>query len=269
MEKDKNITDSILIIDDNEDILEFLAQVLGEHYTLHLALNGEIAQNILSKEIISLVISDIMMPDIDGFELCRILKENVDYCHIPIILLTSKNTFSAQIEGLEVGADAYIQKPFSPHLLRHQIANLLKNRLKIKDHFASSPFEDVRVMAHSKTDENFLKRLDEYIRKNLKEPNMDIDKLSNHMNMSRPTFYRKIKSLSSLSPKELIDITRLKKASKLIAQNEFTLFEITRMVGYSSQSLFTRNFQKYFKVTPVEYINTLRGKSPADELRAF
>jgi len=263
------MTDSILIIDDNEDILEFLNEVLADQYTLHLAPDGETALNILSAEVISLVISDIMMPGIDGFELCRVLKANVDYCHIPIILLTSKNTYSAHIEGLEVGADAYIQKPFSPHLLQHQIANLLKNRLKIKDHFASSPFEDVRVMAHSKTDEAFLKRLDEYIRKNLRDGNMDIDKLSDHMNMSRPTFYRKIKSLSSLSPKELIDLTRLKKAAKLIAQNEFTLFEIAKTVGYSSQSIFTRNFQKYFKVTPVEYIHTLQRKSPADELKAF
>jgi response regulator RpfG family c-di-GMP phosphodiesterase len=259
------MTDSILIIDDNEDILEFLSEVLADSYILHLALNGEIAQNILSAEVISLVISDIMMPGIDGFELCRLLKSNVDYCHIPIILLTSKNTYSAHIEGLEVGADAYLQKPFSPELLRLQIANLLKNRLKIKDHFASSPFEDVRVMAHSKTDENFLKRLDEYIRKNLKDPNMDIDKLSDHMNMSRPTFYRKVKSLSSLSPKELIDLTRLKKAAKLIAQNEFTLFEIAKAVGYSSQSLFTRNFQKYFKVTPLEYTSSLPRKLPNDE----
>ncbi|MCX2481330.1 response regulator [Pedobacter sp. MC2016-15] len=263
------MTDSILIIDDNEDILEFLTEVLADHYTLHLAADGEQALSILSAEVISLVISDIMMPGIDGFELCRQLKSNVDYCHIPIILLTSKNTYNAHIEGLEVGADAYIQKPFSPHLLQHQIANLLKNRLKIKDHFASSPFEDVRVMAHSKTDEAFLKRLDEYIRKNLRDGNMDIDKLSDHMNMSRPTFYRKVKSLSSLSPKELIDLTRLKKAAKLIAQNEFTLFEIAKTVGYSSQSLFTRNFQKYFKVTPVEYIQTLRNKSSRDELKAF
>jgi len=261
------MTDSILIIDDNEDILDFLADVLGEDYHLHLALNGEIALNVLSTEIVSLVISDIMMPGIDGFELCRTLKANVDYCHIPIILLTSKNTYSAHIEGLEVGADAYIQKPFSPHLLQHQIANLLKNRVKIKDHIANSPFEDVRVMAPSKPDEAFLKRLDEYIRQNLKDPNMDIDKLSDYMNMSRPTFYRKIKTLSSLSPKELIDLTRLKMATKLIAQNQFTLFEITRMVGYSSQSLFTRNFQKYYKVTPIEYINMLRSKSPANELR--
>lgn len=251
------MTESILIIDDNEDILEFLSVVLGDSYQLHLALNGEIAQNILDKEIIHLIISDIMMPGIDGFELCRLIKSNVEYCHIPIILLTSKNTYKAHIEGLEVGADAYIQKPFSSELLQVQIANLLKNRRKIKDHFASSPFEDVRVMAHSKTDEAFLKKLDEYIRTNIKDPNIDIDMLAEHMFMSRTTLYRKIKSLSSLSPKELIDITRLKKAANLIARNEFSFYEISKMIGYSSQSLFSRNFQKYFKMSPNEYFDSL------------
>ena len=251
------MTESILIIDDNEDILEFLSQVLGDTYTLHLAANGEIAQNILDNETVHLIVSDIMMPGIDGFDLCRLIKSKVEYCHIPIILLTAKNTHKAHIEGLEVGADAYIQKPFSPELLQVQIANLLKNRLKIKEHFASSPFEDVRVMAHSKTDEAFLKKLDDYIRGNIKDPNIDIDDLAEHMFMSRTTFYRKIKSLSSLSPKELIDITRLKTAAGLIAQNEFSLFQISKMVGYSSQSLFSRNFQKYFKVSPIEYLNSL------------
>ncbi|MGN7787734.1 response regulator transcription factor [Niabella sp. 22666] len=251
------MTESILIVDDNEDILEFLSQVLGDTYTLHLAANGEIAQNILDNETVHLIISDIMMPGIDGFDLCRLIKSKVEYCHIPIILLTAKNTHKAHIEGLEVGADAYIQKPFSPELLQVQIANLLKNRLKIKEHFASSPFEDVRVMAHSKTDEAFLKKLDDYIRTNIKDPNIDIDDLAEHMFMSRTTFYRKIKSLSSLSPKELIDITRLKTAAGLIAQNEFSLFQISKMVGYSSQSLFSRNFQKYFKVSPIEYLNSL------------
>jgi DNA-binding response OmpR family regulator len=254
------MTDSILIIDDNEDILEFLSVVLGDTYKLHLAPNGEIAQTILDSEVINLIISDIMMPGIDGFELCRRIKSNVEYCHIPIILLTSKNTYAAHIEGLEVGADAYIQKPFSSELLQVQIANLLKNRRKIKDHFASSPFDDVGVMAHSKTDEAFLKKLDEYIRDNIKDPNIDIDMLAEHMYMSRTTFYRKIKSLSSLSPKELIDITRLKKAAGLIAENEFSLFEISKKVGYSSQSLFSRNFQKYFKMSPVEYFNSLPRK---------
>lgn len=251
------MTDSILIIDDNEDILDFLSIVLGENYKILLAPDGEVAQGILDTEVVNLIISDIMMPGIDGFELCRLIKSNVEYCHIPIILLTSKNTYQAHIEGLEVGADAYVQKPFSQELLLVQISNLLKNRLKIKEHFASSPFEDVRVMAHSKTDEAFLKKLDEYIRDNIKDPNIDVDKLAEHMFMSRTTFYRKIKSLSSLSPKELIDITRLKKAAGLIAENEFSLYEISKMVGYSSQSLFTRNFQRYFKMNPLEYSNSL------------
>ena len=108
------MSDSILIIDDNEDILEFLSEVLEDTYKLHLAPNGEVAQRILDSEIVDLIISDIMMPGIDGFELCRLVKSNVEYCHIPVVLLTAKNTYKAHIEGLEVGADLYIKKPFSP-----------------------------------------------------------------------------------------------------------------------------------------------------------
>lgn len=248
---------SLLIIDDNKEILELLSEIFADTYTIHTAESGELAQIILDNEIIHLIISDVMMPEIDGFELCKLLKSNVNYCHIPIILLTSKNTFNAQIEGLENGADAYIQKPFSQLLLQTQVANLLQNRLKINDHFASSPFEDVRVMAHSKTDEIFLKKLDDYIRKNMKDPDLDVDQLAYHMNMSRPTFYRKIKSLSALAPKELIDVTRLKKAASLIAENQFSLYEIGNMVGYRSQSVFTKSFQRYFKLSPRDYFNSL------------
>jgi len=251
----------ILIVDDNEEILDFLAQVLGDAYSLYSAIDGENARNILDVEIIDLVISDIMMPGIDGFELCRLIKSNVDYCHIPVVLLTAKNSYDAHIEGLEVGADLYIQKPFSPELLLLQVANLLGNRLKIKMHFASSPFEDVRVMAYSKTDEAFLKKLDTYIRKHLDDTALSIDQLADHMNMSRPTFYRKIKSISDLTPKELIDVTRLKKATKLIAQNEFTMSEISKIVGYSSQSLFNKNFQRYFNISPQSYRNSLEKES--------
>ncbi|MBS1565886.1 MAG: response regulator [Bacteroidetes bacterium] len=251
------MNDSILMVDDNEDMLEFLAEFLSPAYTLHPAKNGAEALAILEEQLVSLIISDIMMPGIDGLQLCHTIKSRVEYCHIPVILLTARNTYKSHIEGLEVGADAYIQKPFSPELLQIQIANLLKNRLKIKEHFASSPFADVRVMAHSKTDDQFLKKLDEYIRRQIRDPKMDIDKLAAHMNMSRPTLYRKIKSLSSLSPKELIDITRLKRAAELIGRNEHTLAEITTMVGYSSQSVFGKNFQKHFNLTPKEYFNSL------------
>ena len=259
------MTESILIIDDNTDILELLSDILSDNYKVLTAESGELAEEILNTEMVHLIISDVMMPGIDGFELCKNIKSDVNYCHIPVILLTSKNTFKSQIEGLENGADAYIQKPFSELLLTTQIANLLKNRSKIKDHFASSPFEDVRVMAHSKTDEAFLRKLDQYISENMTASHLDIDQLAYHMNMSRPTFYRKIKSLSALTPKELIDITRLKKAASLIAENQFSLYEIANKVGYSSQSIFTRNFQRHFNLSPQEYMKTLIDKMESND----
>ncbi|WP_207532106.1 response regulator transcription factor [Desertivirga arenae] len=253
--------DSILIIDDNEDILDFLSQVLGEVYKLHLAINGEVAQEILQNNMVNLIISDIMMPGIDGFQLCKLIKSRVEYCHIPIILLTAKNTYQAHIEGLEVGADAYIQKPFAPEFLRLQVANLLKNRMKVKEHFSVDPINDRRELAYSKMDEQFLQKLEDYIHVNMRDPDIDINKLADHMNMSRPTFYRKISSLSNLSPKALINVIRLQKAADLIAQNEFTLFEIAKKVGFRSQSVFGKNFQKHFKLSPMEYLNDLKKKA--------
>jgi DNA-binding response OmpR family regulator len=224
---------------------------------VHTAGSAELARLLLDQEIIHLIVSDVMMPGMNGFQLCRAIKSDIAYCHIPIILLTSMNGVRAHIEGLENGADAYIGKPFSEDLLKMQVASLLLNRTKIKDHFASSPFEDMPVMAHSKADEAFLNKLDDYIKKNIKNQNLDMLSLADHMCMSRPTFYRKVKAISSLTPKELIDITRLKKAAGLILENRYSLYEIGAMVGYSSQSLFSRNFQKYFKMSAMKYMESL------------
>jgi len=251
------MNNSILVIDDHLDLLALLEDILSCDYTVHLAQNAEKAKIMLDQQVVHLIISDVMMPGMDGFELCRMIKSNVAYCHIPIILLTSMNGTRAHIQGLENGADAYVPKPFSEELLKMQVSSLLLNRSKIKDHLASAPFEDVRVMAHSKSDEIFLKKLDEFIRKNIRNPNLDMHMLAEHMFMSRPTFYRKVKAISSLTPKELIDITRLKKAAAFISENRYTLQEISGLVGYSSQSLFCRNFQKYFKMSALEYIDTL------------
>jgi DNA-binding response OmpR family regulator len=137
----------LLLIDDNEEILEFIEHELNEKYTVVKALNGQDALNVLKEEVVQLVICDIMMPVMDGFELCKIIKTNFDYSHIPVILLTAKNTLQSKIEGLEVGADAYIEKPFSPEYLQVQIANLLANRSKIKEYFASSPLVHIKSIA--------------------------------------------------------------------------------------------------------------------------
>src|SRR6187399_548751 len=157
----------ILLVDDNEDILGFLSNDLCDKYQVFTAFNGKEALDILNKEIVHLIISDIMMPVMDGFRLCREIKTNVDHSHIPVILLTAKNTLQSKIEGLEYGADAYIEKPFSPEYLHVQIANLLINRNKIKEHFANSPLAHIKSMAYSKADEEFLEELNNMIYTNI------------------------------------------------------------------------------------------------------
>ncbi|RYF85101.1 MAG: response regulator, partial [Chitinophagaceae bacterium] len=144
---------TILIVDDNEEILDFLEEELSEKYELLKAINGHDALTMLDHEAVHLVISDVMMPEMDGFELCRKIKSTVEFSHIPIILLTAKNTLQSKIEGLELGADAYIEKPFSPAHLQAQIANLIMNRTKIKEHFANTPLVHIKTMAYTKADE--------------------------------------------------------------------------------------------------------------------
>jgi DNA-binding response OmpR family regulator len=244
----------LLLVDDNEEILEFLEHELTEKYTVIKSLNGQEALQVLTENAVQLVICDIMMPVMDGFELCKIVKTNFDYSHIPVILLTAKNTLQSKIEGLELGADAYIEKPFSPEYLQVQIANLLANRNKIKQYFASSPLVHIKSMAYSKADELFLEKINESIFKNLEDTELDVEKLAKLMNMSKPTLYRKIKSLSDLSPNELINITRLKKAAELLVEGNHKIYEVADMVGYASQTNFGRNFLKQFGMTPSDYL---------------
>lgn len=245
----------ILLVDDNEEILEFLEHELNEKYGILKALNGQEALGLLEKEAVQLVISDIMMPVMDGFALCKKIKLDFDHSHIPVILLTAKNTLQSKIEGLELGADAYIEKPFSPQYLQVQIANLLSNRNKIKEYFASSPLVHIKSMAYSKADELFLEKINETILANLGDTELDVEKLAGMMNMSKPTLYRKIKSLSDLSPNEIINITRLKKAAELLADGNLKIYEVSNMVGYASQTHFGRNFLKQFGMTPSDYQN--------------
>ncbi len=244
---------TLLLVDDNEDILEFLTDELSEKYTLLTALNGEQALRILKEEAVNLVISDVTMPVMDGFAFCRHIKSNTDYSHVPVILLTAKNTLQSKIDGLELGADAYIEKPFAMEYLLAQIVSLLANRAKIKEYFAHSPLVHIKSMAHTKSDEAFLDKINEFICQHLDEQDLDVDKLARQMNMSRPTLFRKIKSIADLTPSELVNITRLKKAAELLAEGDYKVYEVSDMVGFSSQTAFGRSFLKQFGMTPTEY----------------
>ncbi|MGE9314225.1 response regulator [Niabella sp. CJ426] len=247
------MTEDILIIDDEPDVLDFLSMVLGYSYGVHQASDARLAQNFLETKMIHLIISDIMMPEMDGYELCRFIKSSVEYCHIPVILLTSRNTHATHIDSLQVGADAYIRKPFSVELLLLQVKNLLKNRQKIREHLASTPFTKIQVLSISKKDDLFQKRLKKYVDQHIENPEIDLDDIAEHLCMSRTTLYRKITDLLSLKPKEFVDFTRLKRATELMIDNTVSLEEIPRRVGYSSEQLFNRSFEKYFNMSASEY----------------
>jgi len=243
----------ILLVDDNPEILDFISDDLSENYIVHTALNAQEAFDIIEMEPIQLIISDVMMPGIDGFELCKKIKTNFDHSHIPIVLLTAKHNLQSKIEGLEVGADAFIEKPFSPEHLQVQVANLLINRNKIKEHFASSPMAQIKSMAYSKNDETFLDKLNAVINRNVQDPELNVEQIAGMMNVSTSTLFRKIKVISNLSVHELINITRLKAAAKLLEKGDYKVYEVASMVGYSSQTHFGRNFLKQFGATPSEF----------------
>lgn len=244
---------TILLIDDNPELLEVLTDELSEIYNIVTASNGKEALDKLNKNDVNVIICDVMMPVMDGFEFCSIVKSNMEYSHFPVILLTARNTLQSKIQGLDFGADAYIEKPFSVEHLMAQIANLISNRNKLSSYFANSPLVHIKSMAQNKSDEIFLEKINEIIMNNLDDHFLDIEKLTNLMNTSRTSLFRKIKSISDLTPNQLINITRLKKAAQLLAETNYKIFEIAYMLGYSSQTSFGRSFYKQFGMTPTHY----------------
>lgn len=251
----------ILLVEDNHELSDFIKSELSEKYQVTTAVNGKEALEIVMSKNISIIISDIMMPIMDGITLCSKIKATTETKHIPVILLTAKNSLNAKITGLESGADAYVSKPFSIDYLNAQIDNLLANRKSILELYSNSPLAHLKQVELSKIDANFIEKLDKIVKENLSNTQLDIDFLANKLNMSRSTLYRKIKSTSNMSPNELINISRLKKAAVLLKTTNLRVYEISEKVGYTSQVSFGRNFLKYFKVTPTVYIQQAKDKS--------
>jgi len=249
----------ILIVDDNMEILDFLEDDLNDEFNIVKASHGLQALEISDRSILDLIICDVMMPDIDGFEVCKTIKSTTKNAHIPIILLTAKNSINAKIEGLQIGADVYLEKPFSRDHLRAQIHSLLLNRNRIKEFFISSPFVHVNAANLHKSDEVFLEKVYSVIEENLTDSRLDVEKLADLMNISRPTLYRKIKCISDISPNELINMARLKKATELLLLHDYKIFEVSYLVGFSSHTHFGRIFQKYYNMSPSEYVQCVNS----------
>jgi signal transduction histidine kinase/DNA-binding response OmpR family regulator len=246
---------TVLVVEDNPDMRAFVVRQLSKEYAVLSAVNGAEALKMLDGNYVNLVVSDVVMPVMDGFVLCKTIKSDLNYSHIPVILLTAKTNIQSKIEGMELGADAYIEKPFSVEYLQACASNLIQNREKLRRTFAQSPFVAANTMALTKADEDFIKRLNEVILANLNNPEFSMDDIADSLNMSRSNFYRKIKGVLDLSPNEYLRLERLKKAAQLLKEGEGRVTEICYMVGFNSPSYFAKCFQKQFGVLPKDFVD--------------
>ncbi|MDD3036887.1 hybrid sensor histidine kinase/response regulator transcription factor [Bacteroides sp.] len=244
---------SILVVEDNIDMQTFITRQLSSWYNVVTAKNGIEALEVLKHEEIKLVISDVMMPEMDGLKLCNRLKEDVNYSHIPIILLTAKVSLQAKIDGLKSGADAYIEKPFSLELLKTSIDNLLESRKRLYAASANSPFIPTNSAGMTEADQKFLQTLSQTIEANMQDPEFDLDKMAEWMNMSRSSMNRKIKGILNMTPNDYIRLERLKKAALLLKKGEYRINEVCYMVGFNTPSYFAKCFQKQFGTLPKDF----------------
>lgn len=244
----------ILVVEDNPDMLAFIRKQLTTEYSVLTVMNGIEALAVLDNHYVNLVVSDVMMPQMDGFELCKTIKSDLSYSHIPVVLLTAKTNIQSKIEGLELGADAYIEKPFSVEYLLANISSLIHNREKLRQTFAKSPFVAANTMALTKADEEFIWKLNDIIQANLHNPEFSMEDMADALKMSRSSFYRKIKGVLDLSPNEYLRLERLKQAAQLLKEGKSRVNEICYTVGFNSPSYFSKCFLKQFGVLPKDFI---------------
>lgn len=250
----------MLIVDDNKEMLSFLSSSFSDRYSILTAEDGEEALKVLKENDVTLIVSDWMMPRMDGVEFCRAVRANQSMSHIPFILLTAKTDVDSKIEGMNCGADAYIEKPFSIQYLEACIKNLVDLRKMLRQKFSEMPLVSLNSIAGNSSDEKFLTRMNEIIEQNFSNSELTVDFLAEQLCISRSGLFAKIKSLANITPNELIQLVRLKKAATLLAENNYRISEISYMVGFNNPSYFTKCFQKQFGVKPGEFQDKMNGK---------
>lgn len=243
----------VLLVEDNVELINMMSGILSDYFVIHKSCNGEEALRVLERESIDVVVSDVMMPNIGGLELCHRIKSDINLCHIPVILLTAKVNIEARIDGMENGADVYIEKPFSIKFLRMQIENLLKLRLYFQQMVTSMPIHMPNDLVVSNKDQDFLAKLQNEIEKHISEPDFSIDDLASTMFMSRSNFYRKIKGVSGMAPNDYLKVVRLNKAAELLLNESSRIADVYVQFGFSSSSYFAKCFKAQFGVLPKDY----------------
>ena len=245
----------VLIVDDNDELRGVLVDIIGRYYRVLSAENGLAALQILEDSDVDIIVSDIMMPEMDGYQLTEFVKSNIRYSHIPVIQLTARTSMKDRMKGLEYGSDAYIEKPFSSEYLLRQIANLIDNRRRLREVYRHATLYGGAAPSAGTNDrdDKFIEKLNSEIERNIRNENFYLDTLAESLCMSRSNFYRKIKSLFDISPNEYLRRYRLKKAAEMLRDGKLQASDIYVLVGFNSLSYFSTCFKNYYGVSPSKY----------------
>lgn len=257
---------NLLIVEDNPEVQKMLSDLLDKMYNIIIASDGNEGIKLAIEHQPDLILSDIMMPNLTGTEMCAKLKRNVQTSHIPIILLTAKSATKYKIEGLETGADDYLTKPFNTKILKARIKNLLQNRVLLQQKFRQDPKAEVKEITSNSIDQKVLKLAKEIVEQNLDNTEFDVQEFAKEMGIGRTRLYSKIKGVTGQTPNEFILSTRLKKAADMILTNEeeMNVSEIAYSVGFSTPRYFSRCFREHFGVSPSKYGKVIPEDSIAD-----
>lgn len=252
---------TLLIVEDDQEIMNYLRSEYSDKYNILTAANGKEGLQVALEQTPDLIISDVMMPEMDGAEMCRQIKSSISTCHIPVILLTAKSDIEHRLNGFEMGADDYISKPFHPQHLSLRVSKLIEGRQMLKQKFAQGEAIAIKEMTLMSADQKFLEKAIDYVKENLSDPDISIEEMGKHMNMSRVHLYRKIKALTDQSPSEFVRTIRLKQAAYLLSQNKLNKSEVAYLAGFSSPQYFSSCFQKFYKMSPSEYCERCKTKA--------
>ena len=245
----------LLFVDDSKELQDFVVESLnGRFKTILTASSGVEALNVLSRNMPGIIVSDVMMPEMDGYELCNRIKMNKDMCHIPVILLTARDDEYSKKRGYGVGADTYISKPFDIETLLEAVKGLLRNKKQTKQFYMNfSVVKDMDNQNMGNADEVFIKKLNEVIMDNIANPELDINFISAALGMSRSSFYNKLKSVTDVSGSEYINRIRLENAMNLIKSTDLSFIEISERSGFASSKYFSTIFKQYIGMTPTQF----------------
>lgn len=261
----EKIAKHILLVDDNQELRIFLRQSLEKFYYIDEAENGEYALAMATNKIPDLIISDVMMPGMNGIELCKALKEKFETSHIPFVILSAKDALDTKIEGMESGADYYFAKPLSIDLLLLTIHNIFQQGEKLKLKYTKDYLADATELVHSEKDKDFMNKLLKIIKDNIQNPNLDVDFLCQQLYISRTKLYQKIKSISDQSIGDFIKTIRLKKAIQIMTHEDIAFSEVAFRIGLQSHAYFSRVFKKEFGKSPSEFMHSLKRDVNAEQ----